>query len=199
MAAFWGGLELQVGSESLRFVEIDGAPFYHFALLVPRDRFEAAASWLSELSPLLTKPGETWTTFDFTFWDALASYAHDPAGNIVEVIAHHGVGESGRTGPFSPDELLGISEIGLVATELQRAVADLDAAGLPLWSGQLDGDHGLGFAGGKAHTLILCAPGRGWLPTGRAAEPWPVRARMRNEAGSSVEVRADGRIAVAAA
>ena len=34
--------------------------------------------------------------FDFTNWDAKAVYFHDPAGSIVELIAHRGVGEAAR-------------------------------------------------------------------------------------------------------
>ena len=43
------------------------------------------------------------------------------------------------------------------------------------------------FVGEKARTLILAPPGRGWLPTGRPAEPHPVEARLsgspKGEAG----------------
>lgn len=49
--------------------------FYHSAVLVPGDRFDAALTWLRE-------------RVDLGFWDARACYCHDPAGNIVEPIAH---------------------------------------------------------------------------------------------------------------
>ena len=67
-------------------------PFHHFALLVPGDRFDAARAWLGErVEPLARDDGET--VFPFDFWDARAAYFHDPAGNIVELIAHAGVAE----------------------------------------------------------------------------------------------------------
>ena len=91
-----------------------GAPFYHFALLVPGDRFEAALAWCRERVELLPDRETGDPVFDFTNWEAQALYFHDPAGSIVELIAHRGIGEAGATGPFSPDELLGVSEVGIV-------------------------------------------------------------------------------------
>jgi catechol 2,3-dioxygenase-like lactoylglutathione lyase family enzyme len=182
LAAFYAGalaldgrqerdaLTLTVGPDAeLVLVAGDGAPFHHFALLVPGDRFDAAHDWLGAATPLLdTRP--------FDFWDARAVYVHDPAGNIVELIAHRGEAENGATGAFAGAELAGISEVGIVGPGLAAAATALeDELGLPLWSGSVEDDAtGLGFVGRKAHTLILAAPGRGWLPTGRPAEAHPV-------------------------
>jgi hypothetical protein len=156
------------------FAPAEGKPFYHFAFLVPGDRFEAAFAWARgryELYP--RQDGEL--VFDFSFWDALACYFSDPAGNIVELIAHRGLGESGRTGPFSPGELLGISEVGLVG-DVPAMACDLEGIGLRVWSGTADDPGSLAFVGEKARTLILCPVGRGWLPTDVRAEPHPVEA-----------------------
>jgi catechol 2,3-dioxygenase-like lactoylglutathione lyase family enzyme len=109
------------------------------------------------------------TVFPFDFWDARAVYFHDPAGNIVELIAHAGMAERGAAGDFSAAELAGLSEVGIVVDDPAAAVATLERElGLELWSGDAAQ---LAFVGAKAHTLILAPPGRGWLPTGRPAEP----------------------------
>jgi hypothetical protein len=145
--------------DELVFTAGAGAPFYHFAFLVPGDRFEEAQAWAGERAELLGDP------FDFSFWDAQACYFHDPAGNIVELIAHHGLEEG--PGPI----VRGISEIGIVTADSPGAVARLqDELGLELWSGDAEG---LAFVGRKAHTLIVSGVGRGWLPTRRASEPHP--------------------------
>ncbi|MDQ6818916.1 MAG: hypothetical protein M3076_01030 [Actinomycetota bacterium] len=167
-----------VGTARLRFEETadDSAPFYHFALLAPGDRFAEAQRWLSGAASLLSD-SDGQTTFDFDFWDAQACYALDPSGNIVEIIAHRGIAESGASGAFDPRELRGVSEVGLVTPRALEAVEALRQAGLPLWSGATEAES-LAFCGAKAHTLIVCSPGRGWLPTGRPAGVHPVRAQI---------------------
>jgi hypothetical protein len=171
------GVRLGVGGAELLFTAAagDARPFYHLALLVPGDRFDAAHSWIARHAELLA--GEDGRqVLDFADWNAEACYFHDPAANIVELIAHHGVGDRPHaTGPFRAAELIGISELGVVVANPARAAdllrRDLD---LELWSGAVDDSGGLGFVGRKAHTLILTGPGRGWLPTRRLAECHPV-------------------------
>jgi catechol 2,3-dioxygenase-like lactoylglutathione lyase family enzyme len=161
------GDAIVVGETRLRFRVEDGGAFYHFALLVPGDRFDAALAWAGERVELL---GDV---FDFDFWDARAVYFHDPAGSIVELIAHRGLAENRRTGDFAAVELVGLSELGIVGDppELLRR---LEAAGLELWDGTVNEPDGLAFVGVKGRTLILARPGRGWLPTARPAEAHPV-------------------------
>ena len=70
-----------------------------------------------------------------------------------------------------PDEH-GLEERGLEERGLEER--GLEERGLELWSGSIDEPDSLGFVGAKGRTLILARPGRGWLPTGRPAEPHPV-------------------------
>jgi D-alanyl-D-alanine carboxypeptidase len=161
------GEAIVVGETRLRFEVEEGDAFYHFALLVPGDRFDAALAWGRERVELL---GDV---FEFENWDAEAVYFHDPAGNIVELIAHHGLEESGRSGGFTAAELLGFSELGIVGDKAQQ-LRRLESRGLSLWDGTMDEPDRLAFVGEKGRTVILAPPGRGWLPTGRQAEPHPV-------------------------
>ena len=163
-------LGLAVGETMLELVGASGLPFYHVALLAPGDRFDAASAWAGSHVELVPDPETGETTFDFVDWDAQACYLHDPAGNIVELIAHRGVAETGATGRFEAGELIGVSEVGLVCDPPALA-RDLDhALGLTVWDGTVEGEGRLAFVGERARTLILCRAGRGWLPTGRAAE-----------------------------
>jgi hypothetical protein len=176
------GEAVVVGETRLDFRAEDGGAFYHFALLVPGDRFDAALAWALERAELL---GDV---FDFDNWDALAVYFHDPAGNIVELIAHHGLAENARSGRFAAEELVGLSELGVVgdrAELLQR----LEAAGLGLWDGTIDEPGRLAFVGERGRTFILAPPGRGWLPTGRPAEEHPVDVRVEGVTSSSIWLR----------
>ena len=166
---------LRIGATRLDFRPGAAEPFYHFALLVPGDRWAEAIEWAAARATLL--PGaDGEVVFDFANWSALACYFHDPAGNIVELIAHRGLAETGVEGPFAGAELVGFSELGLVgdpaamAAELERRLE------LELWDGTVDEEGRLGFLGERGRTLILCPPGRGWLPTGRPAEAHPLEA-----------------------
>jgi len=99
-----------VGNTRLEFSPTsEREPFYRFALRVPRNRFGAACEWLARHADLLSEPGSKETTFKFPNWNAEACYAHDPGGNIVELIAHRGLpDESPHLGPFEAKELLGV-------------------------------------------------------------------------------------------
>jgi len=165
------GDSIRIGETKLRFEPSEGEPFYHFALLVPGDRFDAALAWARGHVELL---GDV---FDFDNWDALAVYFHDPAGNIVELIAHRGLEENGRDGDFAGDELVGFSELGLVG-DRPRRLERLAGRGVVLWDGSIEEPDRLAFVGEKGRTLILAPEGRGWLPTGRPAEPHPVEFRL---------------------
>jgi hypothetical protein len=162
---FYDGM---TGETNLEFSAGEGEPFYHFALLLPGDRFDAAHRWADERFELLGG------VFEFENWDARAVYFHDPAGNIVELIAHHGLEENGRTGEFGPDEIVGFSELGVVGNRAEN----LRMSRLPLWSGMIDDPERLAFVGEKGRTLILAEEGRGWLPTGRPAEIHPVEFEL---------------------
>jgi catechol 2,3-dioxygenase-like lactoylglutathione lyase family enzyme len=192
-------LVLTAGPARVEFVPAAGGerPFYHFALLAPGNRYAAARAWLERCAELLSRPGQTSTTFRFDAWDADACYFHDPAGNIVELIAHRGCGGA-PDGAFTAAELRGISELGMVVTDPPAAAEALASAGLELWSGSVEGAGALAFIGRQAHTLILCPPGRPWLPTQRPAEAHPVTATVAG-GGDRVTVSvSDGALSVAA-
>ncbi|MDQ3941086.1 MAG: hypothetical protein M3238_07040 [Actinomycetota bacterium] len=177
-----GTVEVAVGETNLRFAAgpPGAAPFYHFALLVPGDRFAAAHTWLRERVTLLpdTETGET--IFDFSNWDALACYCLDPAGNIVELIAHRGLGETGADATFDAAELLGFSEMGVVGGDKTSIATTLaEQLDLHVWDGTLRDPERLAFIGERGRTLILCPTGRPWLPTDRPSEVWPVDMLLR--------------------
>jgi catechol-2,3-dioxygenase len=173
-------LAVSIGPDRMAFAGVEGAPFYHVAFLVARRRFDLAHAWLGERTELLpaAKTGET--IFEFGFWNARAFYSHDPAGNILELIGHPEADAEAPDGPFGPEDLLAISEVGLVTRDPYGAAQALERGlGLAVWSGEVRRDGpSFGFVGRKAHTLILSPPDRGWLPTGRPSEPHPVEVTV---------------------
>jgi hypothetical protein len=168
------GDAIVVGETRLGFRVEDGGAFYHFALLVPGDRFDSAHAWANERVELLGG------IFESDDWDSRAVYFEDPAGNIVELIAHHGLEENGRDGAFAPEELAGLSELGVVG-DPPSLLPELEELGLRMWDGTIDEPGRLAFVGERGRTFILAPVGRGWVPTGRPAEPHPVEAGFRLE------------------
>jgi catechol 2,3-dioxygenase-like lactoylglutathione lyase family enzyme len=184
-----GVLELVIGESRLCFVPGPAAAFYHVALLVPGDRFGPAHAWMAGHAELLPD-GSGSTVFEFPGWQAQACYFHDPAGNIIELIAHRGIGEHGHTGPFAAGELIGLSEVGLVGDPAAMAAALERGLGLPLWDGDVTAPPRLGFVGARARTFVLAPVGRGWVPTGRGAEPHPVSAVLGGTRSRAVGLEA---------
>ena len=182
------GIAMRIGETTLEWRVGDGEPFYHFAFLVPGDRFGAALAWAEDRLELLPDRDTGEPLFDFTNWDARAVYFHDPAGSIVELIAHRGIGDNGASGAFAPAELTGFSEIGVVCDPPAAAEALERELGLELWDGTVDGENRLAFVGEKARTLILCRAGRPWLPTGRPAEAHPVEVMLAGVASGTVHI-----------
>ena len=192
-----GAVTVRVGETILELREAAGSPFYHVAFLVPGDRFDAALAWVREHVELLpdTETGEP--VFDFTNWNAEAVYFHDPAGSIVELVAHHGLDETGATGAFAPAELLGVSEVGLVCDPPSLG-GSLGELGLEVWDGTVAGEGRLAFVGEKGRTLILCRAGRPWLPTGRPAEAHRVEFVLSGAGAGSVPLDAGGSVSMTA-
>ena len=153
--------EIETGETELEFVAGEGEPFYHFAFLAPPERFDELAA--------------SHEVFDFEAWDARAFYFQDPAGNIVEIIAHDGIDD------------FGLSELGLVG-DTRAMAAELRQVGLELWDGTLEEEGSLAFVGERGRTFILAPAGRGWMPTGRPAERHPVEAEILGAADGEVEL-----------
>jgi hypothetical protein len=178
-----------VGPARVELVGGPGAPFTHFALLVPGNRFGEALAWAQARVPLLPDArGEP--AFDFDFWDATACYFEDPAGNVVELIAHRGVAERDSEG-FGAGDLAGLSEVGLVVDDRAGAARALQAQlGLAVWDGDAEGT-GLAFMGERARTLILAPPGRRWLPTERGAVASATDVELALERAGDVRLEGD--------
>jgi len=188
VAASADRFSVAIGETAIEFVADSGEPFYHFALLVPGNRFAEAFEWASARTELLPDPGSGDIRFDFDNWGAYACYFQDPAGNIVELIAHHGVDESRARGEFRPTELIGLSELGLVGDPPAMAALLVQQLGLELWDGTVEEPGRLAFVGERARTMILSPPGRGWLPTQRAAEAHPVEALLAGPTDGELEL-----------
>lgn len=134
---------------------------WHIAFNIPRNRLDAAASWLAARVPLLTDAhGVTRFTFGGA-WRSESVYFDGPDGAVLELIARQGIEVEGQ-GAFGPGELLSVSEIGLPARDVAATTAACaEAFGLAPFSpptpvfAPLGDDEGL---------LILSDAQRRWFP-----------------------------------
>lgn len=172
-----GHLCIAVGSGRLMFRQRSDTHLggYHYAFVIPENQIGPARDWLGTRTALLTDAaGEE--VFFFNDWNAHAVYCLDPDGNIVELIARHTLTNPSTT-PFGPDQILGISEIGVAVADVPAQVAALQAqtgagvygAGGPTFTA-LGDHHGL---------LIVVSVGRAWFPTrDRFATVLPLRVLL---------------------
>lgn len=169
-------LEFQVGASRLTFTHaaVPMAGVYHFAFNIPENQFAEATDWLRQRVPLIAdKTGAD--TFYSAGWDAHMVYFYDPAGNIAELIARHSL-PSASTRPFSGQNVLGVSEIGLAADDVTAAATAIAARGNTSFYGGT-GSATFTAVGHEEQLFIVVKNGRTWAPdTGQAAVPLPLTA-----------------------
>lgn len=157
---------VRAGSSLLAFERAEaGEPTYHLAFNVPANRFPESKAWIRRMADLIELDGED--EFDFRSWNAHAVYFRDPAGNVMELIARHGLANESD----SP-ALLEISEVGLPTPDVPGLVQSVRSElGLDLFDGGGDSFAALGDEHGL---LIVVAAGRTWFPAAGVGEPWPL-------------------------
>ena len=141
---------------------------YHFAFRVLEHHFLEAKRWLAEHAELTREDGED--EFEWDFWGALAVYAYDPVGNIIELMAFPGLPPAGD-GQFSPEAIVGIAELGLPVADPASAVDRLRAAfAIGLWDRDEVTPDKLTPVGEQGATFLITPIGRTWLFGGPAAD-----------------------------
>ncbi|WP_134682808.1 VOC family protein [Brevibacillus migulae] len=176
-----------VGSSRLEFWQAPAGsePTYHIAFRIPENKCEEALEWLKQRAKVLANE-EDGELVHFTHWNAHSIYFHDPAGNIVELIARHNLpNRSDR--PFSSSEILGLNEIGLPVDDVWETIERLQlTTGIPVWRepsatfATMGDEHGL---------LILAAKGRKWFQSQLRAEAYPMHITLRGERSLHVRMK----------
>jgi catechol-2,3-dioxygenase len=160
----------RAGHSELEFVnertepaeEARESPRYHFAFNIPENRLDDAKAWLEQRTELLNHRPSGGPVVYFPAWNAHAMYFADPAGNILEFIARHTLGNASDH-PFGSGDLLCVSEIGVVTDRIQAA-ADRIRADLGLRE-YLGASPGFMPIGDEHGLFIVVETGRMWMPT----------------------------------
>ncbi|MBT2287362.1 VOC family protein [Paenibacillus polymyxa] len=166
---------LQVGRTNIIFkqCETDQEPFYHVAWLIPTNRFKQAKKWAAS-RVVLSREGDRDETY-FANWNSHSLYFEDPAGNIIELIAHHRI-QNENDHNFSANDILQVCEIGLVTDDVLSTVNELQRIGLARW-----GEISDTFAPvGDVHGLfILVKKDRTWYFSKQKAQIYPLEVSIR--------------------
>lgn len=148
---------------------------YHFAFTVPFNKWKQAKAWLKARTTLLE--GEGQDEFESARVRTHNYYFPDPAGNILEFIAREDLpAKAGES--FGPEDVLHISEIGLVVDDVPGWVKQLKTRlGIEVYRDSSFEDFAqLGDING---VLILTKQGRVWAPDERQpAVVSPVRITL---------------------
>lgn len=172
---------LQAGSTKMIFKhwntasQVEGkgrVPFYHFAWMIPTNQFQEAKQWAASRVRLSTD-GERDETHSNN-WDSHSLYFEDPAGNIVELIAHHRENNE-QERAFSVADILKVCEIGLVSEDVPATVHELEKAGLSRWG---EGSDTFSPVGDRNGLFIVVRKERVWFFSNQKAQIFPLEATI---------------------
>ena len=118
----------------------------------------------------------------FRNWNAHSVFFWDPAGNLVEHIARHDL-DNGAPGPFSSDDILYASEIGIIVDDVDATAAGLkETFALEQYRGGSQAFRAIG----DEHGLLLAMKRGRMLGFGEArpADVFPTEASIRGAAAA---------------
>lgn len=154
----------QLGETRLEFMEDPTiVPVYHMAFDIPKNKLQEALDWFTARLEVLPLP-DGGRIMNFANWQAESFYFFDTTGNLLECIVRYDQKEE-ASGAFGANQLLRVSELGIVTNDVSALVEKLRT------------EHGLlpfvkqpvleNFAalGNETGLLILSKEGRNWFPT----------------------------------
>ncbi|HEV2661796.1 MAG TPA: VOC family protein [Ktedonobacteraceae bacterium] len=174
-------IAVQVGKTKLVFAEAQegSEPYYHFAFNITENKLLQAKAWLAGRNISLSRDDpDNWYSKS---WNSNAIYFYDPAGNIVEFIARHDLANA-QEGPFTKEDILCVSEIGLVPDNVATTVTILqEKVGVEVYKGSISEEFA---ALGDEHGLfILSKRGRIWLASDKRSQAHPVDVSIESGNG----------------
>ena len=184
------------GKSTVTFVAVDepesGAPWYHFAFNIPENKLMKALEWQKARSEIIPTPDRARDPDypieirHFPRWNAHSIFFWDPAGNLLEHIARHDLGNA-RDGKFGTDDLLNISEVAFVVDDQQEMARAMNRE---LGLGVYPESTGFWWAMGDENGLMLAIPRRIWgenTPDPRRFGVHPTEATIRGASGVSFD------------
>ena len=168
------------------------AAHYHFAFNIPQNQIISAYEWQKQRTEFILPPeelndeGMPRAVVAFRHWNAHSLFFWDPAMNAVEYIARHDL-KNDRDGEFSLDNILAISEIGLIVDDVPAIAAYIkEALGAATYVGHSDEFHPVGDQNGL---LLVFKRGRKQaFGQGRDRDMYPTEVRLKGDEAKRVKL-----------
>lgn len=165
-------ISFKAGNTILTFEEVAGQkPIYHFAFNIINNKFSDSFEWINAKLDIL--PIDDMLIAGYDDWNAQSFYFLDNNGNILEFITrfdlpYHSIEE------FSSGCIMEVSEIGLVVNDVPETVLKIkEGYHIPHFrKGPVL--HDFVAMGDDYGLLLVCQDKRGWVPTHKPAQIFPV-------------------------
>ncbi len=166
-----------------------GDPWYHFAFNISENKILSARNWQKQRTSFVTfgshlvDPKYPDDVVHFNHWNAHSLFFWDPAGNLLEHIARHDL-QNSSSGAFSSEDILNVSEIGLIVDDVSSAARFLRASlKVSNYKGGSDMFTALGDENGL---IIMMKTGRDL--GGKSAKAYPVQIKVEELKNGKVQV-----------
>lgn len=182
-------IQFKIGDSMLIFEQSDNQLnyCYHFAFNIPCNQLENAIEWIGKYVNLLPVDNMGNQIANFTNWNARSIYFFDPVGNIVEFIARFNL-KNEVSALFSANLLLCLSEIGIIVSDINLAIADFKKCyELNVFVPSTASDHFVAM-GNDMGLFILSTLNRHWFPTKIPAVSYPTEVRFEDENGNIYDI-----------
>ena len=166
-------ISIKAGKTILTFEETtEGKPFYHFAFNIINNRFSDSFEWINnKLDILPLEDGMLIAGYDN--WNAQSFYFYDNNGSILEFITRFDLPYYSSK-PFSPACIAEVSEIGLVVNDVTAYAEKLHKDHNIPYFGKGPNHADFSVLGDDYGLLLICQTKRGWVPTNKPAQPYPI-------------------------
>jgi len=180
---------IKIGSTILKFVENleKSDSIYHLAFNIPENKLNEVIKWCANRIELIKKEDDILIA-GFETWNANAVYFYDNNGNLLEFIARHDL-KNTTTGAFNSEQILNISEIGVVKENPQEFGLQLiEDYGLSLFDKNQNSEMFTAI-GDDNGLLIIVKAKRNWYPTEIPAKSkWTKIGLTHKGQGATIEI-----------
>jgi hypothetical protein len=166
-------ITFQAGSTLLTFKLVrDRKPFYHIAFNITNNKFSDSFEWINNKLDIL--PADHGLPIaNYPAWNAESFYFYDNNGSILEFMVRFDLPYYSAA-PFSIGDIKEISEVGIVSDDVPATASALHLEyGIPYFPKSKPSDS-FTVMGDDCGLLIITQTGRGWVPTHKAAQIFPV-------------------------